>query len=86
MQTRKKKNNKRKRKNKQKSKTLFFVKSAFLLFMLLMATGGILVYSVYAGLWGKLPDYEELRNVRNAEASAKTGNCWANITSKTGPT
>ena len=69
MQTRKKKNNKRKRKNKQKSKTLFFVKSAFLLFMLLMATGGILVYSVYAGLWGKLPDYEELRNVRNAEAS-----------------
>lgn len=27
------------------------------------------IYSVYSGLWGPLPDYEELRNIRNYEAS-----------------
>lgn len=30
---------------------------------------GLFVYSVYAGLWGSLPDYAELRNIRNYEAS-----------------
>lgn len=69
MPARKKKNNKKKRKNKQKSRTLFFIKFAVLFFTLTAAAGGILVYSVYAGLWGKLPDYDELRNIRNAEAS-----------------
>lgn len=38
--------------------------------LLLIAVGGSLtVYSVYAGLWGKLPTYEELKNLRNDEAS-----------------
>ncbi|MCC8173496.1 MAG: transglycosylase domain-containing protein [Odoribacter sp.] len=27
------------------------------------------IYSVYAGLWGKIPDYAELKNIRNFEAS-----------------
>lgn len=41
-----------------------------LLFLLSAATAIFLfLYSVYAGFWGKLPAYDELRNIRNAEAS-----------------
>ena len=40
------------------------------LFILFLAIGiTLFVYSVYAGLWGKLPDYAELRDIRNDEAS-----------------
>lgn len=39
----------------------------------MIVTGGILcglfVYSVYAGLWGPIPDYQELKEIRNYEAS-----------------
>ena len=30
---------------------------------------GLFVYSVYVGLWGPLPDYQELKEIRNYEAS-----------------
>lgn len=30
---------------------------------------GLFVYSVYAGLWGPLPEYQELKEIRNYEAS-----------------
>ena len=41
-----------------------------MLFILFLAIGiTLFVYSVYAGLWGKLPDYAELRDIRNDEAS-----------------
>lgn len=42
------------------------------LFLAVLLTGTacfLLVYSVYAGLWGRLPDYQELRHIRNDEAS-----------------
>ncbi|MEI3154597.1 MAG: transglycosylase domain-containing protein [Odoribacter sp.] len=37
--------------------------------MIIVAGVGLLVYSVYVGLWGKLPTYDELKNIRNDEAS-----------------
>lgn len=40
-----------------------------ILFFLCAAGMALFVYSVYAGLWGSLPDYAELRNIRNYEAS-----------------
>lgn len=66
-----------KKKNKRKSRKssgfrlgwkLF--KGIFLLLVILAIAGVLLVYSVHAGLWGRLPDYQELRNIRNDEASA----------------
>lgn len=37
--------------------------------MIIVAGVGLLIYSVYVGLWGKLPTYDELKNIRNDEAS-----------------
>lgn len=58
------------RKKKQNKKLRITVlKYAIILVFLAVAVGFLFVYSVYAGLWGPLPDYEELRNIRNYEAS-----------------
>ena len=50
------------------------------LFILFLAIGiTLFVYSVYAGLWGKLPDYAELRDIRrqNQYAEGIFQNCSA---------
>lgn len=67
-----KKQNSRKQKKKsgKKNHTKFtIIKYLFLLVITLCILAGGFIYSVYSGLWGKLPDYEELRNIRNDEAS-----------------
>lgn len=59
-----------KRKEKKNRKLRNTVLKYLLVLTLLAVTGGFLfIYSVYKGLWGPLPDYEELRNIRNYEAS-----------------
>lgn len=59
-----------KRKKKKKSRSNLHVwLYSFLFFLVIGAGGCFFIYSVYAGLWGKLPDYTELRNIRNDEAS-----------------
>lgn len=61
---------KKKKTRKKKQHTQYYlIKYGILGFIVLCFLGGLFVYSVYAGLWGKLPDYEELRNIRNFEAS-----------------
>lgn len=62
----KKRSLKPRRKKKQKYTWL-----KYLIFFVLLAgiAAGLFVYSVYAGLWGKLPTYTELRDIRNDEAS-----------------
>lgn len=62
----KKRSSKPRRKKKQKYTWL-----KYLIFFVLLAgiAVGLFVYSVYAGLWGKLPTYTELRDIRNDEAS-----------------
>lgn len=62
----KKRSSKPRRKKKQKYTWL-----KYLIFFVLLAgiAAGLFVYSVYAGLWGKLPTYTELRDIRNDEAS-----------------
>lgn len=53
-----------------KKRRRFRILKWLIILLLLGATLiGAFVYSVYIGLWGKLPDYTELRNIRNAEAS-----------------
>lgn len=63
-----KKRKRRKTKKRKNLKTRIF-KYIFLLFLLACLGGFLFVYSVYKGLWGAIPDYRELRNIRNAEAS-----------------
>lgn len=60
---------KRKKKKSRNRKGWLVFKYTTLLLLLIAAGSGLLVYSVYAGLWGKLPTYDELRNIRNIEAS-----------------
>lgn len=61
---------KRKRSHAPKSRRYLRLWLSLLILFFLCATGTTLfVYSVYAGLWGSLPDYAELRNIRNYEAS-----------------
>lgn len=56
---------------KKKKRTKFIVlKYLFLLVLLGCLFAGGFVWSVYAGLWGTLPGYEELKAIRNYEASA----------------
>lgn len=43
---------------------------AFKVFAALFATGLVFVSLVYAGLFGKLPDYQTIKNIRNNTASA----------------
>ena len=61
----------KKRVSKQKRKSIKYTlfKYLFLLLLFIGLTGGLLVYSVYAGLWGTLPTYAELKSIRNDEAS-----------------
>lgn len=61
---------KKKRSHAPKSRRYLRLWLSLLILFFLCATGTTLfVYSVYAGLWGSLPDYAELRNIRNYEAS-----------------
>lgn len=59
----------RKRKKPGNRKRWIFFKYTIFVLFVIAAGCGLLVYSVYAGLWGKLPTYDELRNIRNVEAS-----------------
>lgn len=63
-----KKSKKSRKKNKKRIGWRIF-KYAFLFLLAVGTTGSLLVYTVYAGLWGKLPDNQELQGIRNAEAS-----------------
>lgn len=65
----KKQINKGKKKQARKRWGWIIFKYTFIALLLVAAGGGLLVYSVYAGLWGKLPTYDELKNIRNDEAS-----------------
>lgn len=57
-------------KSRRKKKTRYTLLKYVLIFVLLAGiAAGLFVYSVYAGLWGKLPTYAELRDIRNDEAS-----------------
>lgn len=47
----------------------FVLKYGLIFIALLAVAGGLFVYSVYAGFWGKIPTYGELKGIRNAEAS-----------------
>lgn len=60
----------KKRRKKQK-KNFRFTLFKYAVFLCLIAgiVLGLFIYSVYKGLWGPLPDYNELRNIRNYEAS-----------------
>lgn len=64
-----KKNNSSRKRHKKKSIKFTIVKYILLAILLICITGGTFVYSVYAGLWGKLPGYTELKEIRNDEAS-----------------
>lgn len=57
------------RSSRKKSNEFRHLKYIFLFILILGGSVGLFVYSVYAGLWGRLPNYEELRNIRNDEAS-----------------
>ncbi|MEG2278093.1 MAG: transglycosylase domain-containing protein [Odoribacter sp.] len=54
---------------RRKSHSFHWLKYIFILLFVLLLGSGLFVYSIYAGLWGQLPTYEELRNIRNDEAS-----------------
>lgn len=57
-------------KSRRKKKTRYTLLKYVLIFVLLAGiAASLFVYSVYAGLWGKLPTYAELRDIRNDEAS-----------------
>lgn len=59
---------KKRRKNGQKKGWIIFKYTAIALFSF-AAIISLFVYSVYIGLWGKLPTYEDLKNIQNIEAS-----------------
>lgn len=67
----KKRAGKQKSSHRKKKKSFGFTvfKYAVILLLLACLSGGIFIYSVYSGLWGALPDTEELSNIRNDEAS-----------------
>lgn len=67
--TKKKHPSKRNKRNGKKRPIWIFLKYGFMLLLFLAVAGGLLVYSVYAGLWGKIPTYGELKEIRNDEAS-----------------
>lgn len=61
---------KRTKKQHKKSRTGWIIfKYSLLVFAGIIILGGLFVYSIYAGIWGKLPDYQELHDIRNDEAS-----------------
>lgn len=57
------------RKNKKKNWSLILFKYIFILLILTALIAGAFIYSVYAGVWGELPTIEELKTIRNDEAS-----------------
>ena len=66
----KKRSNKQKRKkSKSRNWKWKIFKYSFLCLLAIAIAGGLFIWSVYAGLWGKLPTYAELRHIQNAEAS-----------------
>lgn len=69
MKNKLKKKSRKKAGTKNKKHRFRLLKGLLILFLLGIAGMGLFVYSVYAGLWGSLPDYAELRSVRNYEAS-----------------
>lgn len=59
------------KKRKKKRKIKFIIFKYLLLFVFsLCLFAGLFVYSVYGGLWGSLPDREELKSIQNDEASS----------------
>ena len=67
--TRSKKKSGNKRKSKKSSFRRFLIKFGLLGLFFAILAFGLLFSSVYIGLWGKLPDYYTLKNIKNAEAS-----------------
>ena len=66
----KKKNLKKKKDNKLKPKTVYTIlKYAIILALFLAISGCLFIYSIYAGLWGKLATDDELKKIQHAEAS-----------------
>ena len=63
------KKGKKTKSRKKKSVKITLLKYLFLLLLFFCLFTGGFIWSVYAGLWGGLPDYEELKNIRNYEAS-----------------
>lgn len=67
--TSKRSRSKKKKSSRKSYKKRSIIKYLLLFILLIGIAGCLLVYSVYAGLWAQLPDYAELRNIRNDEAS-----------------
>ncbi len=67
--TKKKQTRKRKKQQHNGHTNRNILKYSLILVLVLTLGGGLLVYSVYAGLWGKIPTYGELKEIRNDEAS-----------------
>lgn len=67
--TSKRSRSKKKKSTRKSYKKRSIIKYLLLFILLIGIAGCLLVYSVYAGLWAQLPDYAELRNIRNDEAS-----------------
>lgn len=62
----------KRKKSKQKTKSNFkkyLIRYSLLLFFLGILGAGLFFSSVYIGLWGELPDYYTLKNIKNANAS-----------------
>jgi len=60
---------KQQKKRKKKKHKVVFIKYTLLFLFILGGLLGAFIYSVYTGLWGSLPNYEELKDIRNYEAS-----------------
>ncbi len=45
------------------------IKYSLLAILAIICAGGLFILSIYIGIWGKLPTYDELRHIRNDEAS-----------------
>ncbi|WP_321516450.1 transglycosylase domain-containing protein [Marinifilum fragile] len=58
-----------KRKTKKRSIKSYIIRLGLLAIACAIVGLGLLFSSVYLGLWGKLPDYYTLRNIKNADAS-----------------
>lgn len=68
--TKQKKQTRKKKKKQDKNQIRRHLLKYSFFTILISISGGILfLYSIYIGLWGKLPTYEELKNIRNNEAS-----------------
>lgn len=66
----KKRQTRKSKKQDRNNRTFRFILKYGLVFIACLAVAsGLFVYSVYAGLWGKIPSYGELKDIRNAEAS-----------------